>query len=310
MKYFATAIASLPLLLAACNSVNTIDDPDPDPGQSGSKLRRMAVEVLDYSPAPGQFINTLPEYADGDTPATMLRKTTEALNTGHEVSLGAWGGSITIRLSEPIENDKGGDFAVLGNAIIAGTDASGRSYGSCEPGIVEVMHDDNGNGLPDDTWFELRGEAHDASTALFTATYHAPTDDADNNHYIKWTASDGSEGWINRVVSHHTQPFFPQWQKATELTFTARRLPDNGVYNDKTMRYDLYILSGYADAWPDSDERCLLDLDDAVDSDGHSVSLRRVHFVRVTTGVLQCNGPLGEISTEVSGIAVPAASAM
>lgn len=305
MNRYIIAFAALPLVLTACNSVSTIDDPRPD--EPDSKMQRIAVEVLDYSPAPGQFINVLPPYADGDTPATMLRKATDAINAGSEVSLGAWGGSIIMRLTEPVENIDGGDFAVLGNALISGTDANGRCYGSCEPGIVEVMHDDNGNGLPDDIWYELRGEAHDASTAGFTATYHSPAADADNTHYIHWTAADGTEGWLNRVVSHHTQPFFPQWREDAELTFTARRLPDNGVYNDKSMRYDLYQLSGYADAWPDSDKRCLLDLDDAVDGDGRSVSLRRVHFVRVTTGVLQCNGPLGENSTEVSGIAVPAA---
>ena len=50
----------------------------------------------------------------------------------------------------------------------------------------------------------------------------------------------------------------------------------------------------------------MVKLDDAecikVDADGNYVRLDRIHFVRITTGVLQVNGPLGECSTEVAGI--------
>ena len=38
-------------------------------------------------------------------------------------------------------------FAIQGNAFDS----------SNEPGIVWVMQDVNGNGLPDDEWYELRG---------------------------------------------------------------------------------------------------------------------------------------------------------
>jgi len=83
----------------------------------------------------------------------MCLKAQKSLNSGKDVSLGAWGGSITIKLSEAIENINGYDFRVRGNAYTSGVDKDGLSYGSCEPGIVEVMCDDNDNGLPDDTWY-------------------------------------------------------------------------------------------------------------------------------------------------------------
>lgn len=45
---------------------------------------------------------------------------------------------------------EGYDFAIEGNAF----------DGSSEPGIVWVMQDVNGNGLPDDTWYQLKGSEY------------------------------------------------------------------------------------------------------------------------------------------------------
>lgn len=167
------------------------------------------------------------------------------------------------------------------------------------------MCDDNDNGLPDDTWYELRGSRYDEAVRGLTVTFHEPLPDATNEQYIQWTASDGAAGWINRVDSYHKQPFFPQWLAPVQsMTFTGVRLPDNGRFNELTGRYDLYNWQGYADSYPDLDEKSALDISSAVDADGRFVHLERIHFVRITTGVLQCNGPLGECSTEVSGIEV------
>lgn len=295
--------ATAALALCACNSVEIIDGPIA-PEQSG-KWRRVDVEVLDYSPAPGQFVNVIPAYTDGDDAAAMRRKVQDALNAGREVTLGAWGGSVTLRLTEPIERTRSGSFRVCGNAILSGVDAAGLEYGSSEPGIVEVMSDDNGNGLPDDTWYELKGLRHSESEAGVTVTYHAPAEDFTAEEYIAWAASDGTSGWLPFLKAFHNQPYFPQWADAAALTFSGRRLPDNGVYNASTGRYDLYCLQGYADTYPDDNEKSVLELSSAIDTDGKFVRLERVDFVRVTTGVLQVNGTLGECSTEISGIEVP-----
>lgn len=37
-------------------------------------------KVYDYCPAPGQFVNTMPEYEDGDTYADMVRKAGECIS--------------------------------------------------------------------------------------------------------------------------------------------------------------------------------------------------------------------------------------
>ena len=46
---------------------------------------------------------------------------------------------------------KGGyNFSITGNAF----------KGSSDPGIVYVMQDTNGNTLPDDEWYELKGSEY------------------------------------------------------------------------------------------------------------------------------------------------------
>lgn len=297
---FITALAAL---AASCGS----DSPDNDePAPPSAPSGMIAVEVLDYSPAPGQFVNIIPAWHTGDRADDMCRRATEMLNRGNIISLGAWGGSVTLRLKSPVVNGDGGDFAVIGNAYRSGLLPDGRAFGSSEPGIVEVMRDDNGNRLPDDTWYELRGEAHDSSVADFSVTYHAPALDATNDRYIRWEASDGSEGWINRVEAYHQQPFMPAWSADTQtMTFHGRRLADNGMYIDGASMYGQLLLRGYADSMPDNDPAAVLDIDDAIDNAGRAVKLTEIHFVRITTGVLQCNGPLGECSTEVGGLRYP-----
>ena len=103
-------------------------------------------------PAPGQFINTMPLYEEGDDAAAMVRKCTEALadNNGGMVSLGGYGGYITFHFDHSVKNVEGEyDIYIKGNAMDNGS----------EPGIVMVSKDTNGNGLPDDEWYELSGSA-------------------------------------------------------------------------------------------------------------------------------------------------------
>lgn len=302
-KQFILLAAAVAASLASCNSVELIDAPLP--GEPEEESRLIGVEVLDFSPAPGQFVNLIPAYSAGDSRESMRLKAEKALNSGNEVSLGAFGGSITLKLSEPIDNNAAYDFRIRGNALIAGVDADSREYGSCEPGIVEVMCDENGNGLPDETWYELKGVGYGSSTAYVTVTYHAPAADATDEKYIRWEASDGTEGWLPFVRAFHDQPYWPQWLSSEgQLSFKGRRLPDNGIYNSATGRFDLYNMQGYADAYPDNSEKSALDISSAVDADGRFVRVDRIHFVRITTGILQVNGPLGECSTEVAGVEV------
>ena len=134
-------------------------------------------KVYEYRPAPGQFVNELPEYESGDTYQSMLEKAGEQLcgdKMPGMISLGGFGGYVVFGFDHKVANVKGEyDFKIYGNAFSAESAAAG---GSCEPGAVMVSVDTNGNGLPDDEWFELAGsEYHKATTKKnFDITYFKP----------------------------------------------------------------------------------------------------------------------------------------
>ena len=295
-------LASTMLLMACSDSENRGEEPQPTPQEI--QAVRIDVTVIDYSPAPGQFVNVIPEYEEGDTRETMNAKATKSLCNGDMISLGAWGGSVTIKLSQPIVNiTDNADFRVVGNAVYANDASNAVRIGSPEPGIVLVMRDKNGNGQPDDTWCELQGDQTANAITNYQVTYHRPAIDATDKQYIAWNASNGDTGYLNRTSDYHTQDYFPLWIETSEtMTFSGKRLPDNGYYNSETSHYDLICYNGYADSHPNNELASCLDIDNAVDASGNRVSLQSIDFIKIYTGVLQANGPLGECSTEVAAI--------
>lgn len=259
---------------------------------AGEFPRRVGVRVVEYAPAPGQFVNLMPKYSEGMDYAAVLSRATEDLAKGYSVTLGALGGYIVLALDEPVYNNVGEpDFRVCGNAYSTGTDAMGRLLTSGEPGLVEVMEDSNGNGLPDDgAWIPLCGE-HWAQARRVTVSYVTDTDGA-----IVANAEGVEPLEVSTGNWYHDQPFTPQWSGAMPWdSFEAVMLPPNGFLDEGGM-YRMLAYWGYADSYPDDDTRSALNLDDA------ATPVRRVDFVRVSTAVLQSNGPLGECSTEVSGL--------
>lgn len=268
-------------------------------------------EVFDYVPAPGQFIHLIPEVTDGMSREQVLEAAARQL-VGNErpgmVSLGAFGGYIVFGFDHPIANVEGEyDFKIYGNAMKSlgsGVDTS------AEPGIVMVSVDTNGNGIPDDEWFELRGSAHDKAFANFTIRYSRPsqTETAEN---IAWTSNDpDSPSGIITLNDFHTQSYWPGWIEGEVLEFSGTRLPGNARNDNGT-----WVLSpfdwGYADNRPDfvnvngnmepNPEAPGFNIDNAVDADGNSVRLTAIDFVKVYTAVNQTCDILGETSTEICG---------
>lgn len=283
------------MTLPSCSN----DDAPTPPATTGT----VKVSVIEYSPAPGQFVNEIPQYETGDTPETMKAKATEMLNNGELITLGAWGGSVTLKLERPIANAEGkADFRVLGNAYYAdGNTGSLPRRGSAEPGIILVMKDENGNGLPDDTWYEIKGSETAQSQYPYTVTYQAPSTDTPLEQHISWTANDGSTGYIPRQNQYHNHSYYPQWLPERQITVSGRRLPDNSVLVGNTYQLICYD-NGYADCHPNSSTASQIDIDRAVDARGQKVSLTDIDFIKVYTGVLQVNGWIGECSTEIAGI--------
>lgn len=273
-------------------------------------------EVVEYCPAPGQFVNIMPQYEPGDSYADMLKKCTESImGTNDEmISLGAYGGYVTFRFDHTVINVDGErDFRIWGNSFYELTDPE-HPGGSAEPGIVMVSYDTNCNGLPDDPWYELAGSEHANPKTHhgYTITYRQPDaaqlpvegDDGflTDIHYIPWADSTGATGYVAKNM-YHDQSYWPQWVDSPTLSFTGTCLPPNGV--DRSGFGHYYILYcydwGYVDNHPnDQVDRNTFDISWAVDTHGNRVHLPGADFVRVYTGVNQYCGWLGETSTEIA----------
>lgn len=263
--------------------------------------------VFEFVPAPGQFVNSIPEWTEGDDAQAMAEKAYQyTVEDGSMISLGAWGGYVTVGFEKTIVNVPGKrDIYFEGNSFVAGKVAG--QGGSSEPGVIYVSYDINQNGLPDDEWFEIAGSEYKSSIHDYEITYLRPATDMDD---IEWTDNKGGSGKVLKN-QFHKQPYWPQWLKQDEkLVFKGCRLPDNGI-NEGTDENPYFVLEqfdyGYADNYPnfsDSEgkirnEGAMIDIDWAVDENGNAVKMPGVDFVRIQTGVNQYNGWLGENSTEL-----------
>ncbi len=253
-------------------------------------------KVIEYRPAPGQFINTIPQYTDGDDETAIIEKANSALEMGSFFTLGGYGGYVTFKLSNSVVNNGDGyHFSILGNAY----------SNSSEPGIVMVMKDENRNGLADDTWYEIAGSEYDNSTRNYRIVYYRPEVENEEacEDYVMWKDNLGNTEYLPKI-SFHTQSYYPLWEDADSLVFEGTLLPNNGFYRPNTNFYELKPFEwGYADNHKNSlTDSISFKLSWAVDATGNSVYLDEVHFIKVFTGINQLNGQLGECSTEVAGI--------
>lgn len=281
-------------------------------------------KVLEYRPAPGQFVNQMPQYTDGDTYEDMNKKVLEAIGNNNRgtVSLGGYGGYVTVGFDHTIENRSGlRDFRILGNAFV-----NPGNGGSCEPGIIMVAYDKNNNGKPDDDeWFEIAGSSHNGVTEEwfekaqdagndinfyndFEITYFKPeglpVTQEEKDTYIRWKDNKGNSGY-RKMNNTHQQSYYPLWIEDSEMKFRGSRLPQNGVNSgdENSPYYVLYKFSyGYADNATSADVESTFDIDWATDSNGKKANLPGIDFIKVYTGVNQENGWLGECSTEIMGI--------
>ena len=250
-------------------------------------------KVYEYCPAPGQFTNTMPEATAADTPETMRQKVEAALTSGRMICLGGFGGYVVFGFDHRIINKAGNDFIVLGNAFI----------NNAEPGVIMVSYDANGNGLPDDEWFEIAGAEYAQTTTIknYEITYYKPATEPTNPNepnYIRWTDNQGQSGYLSKN-QYHTQSYYPLWKDDSYTlkgTFMEAKVEDqSGIWVNPAYNW------GYADNWQNTDARAEIDIDWAVDKNGNPVTLQGIDFVRVHTGNRTESGWTGEISTEVSG---------
>lgn len=296
MKYYIPLFVPLFLAAASCDSGEP-DGPDSD-NKPAASPGYVPVTVIEYCPAPGQFVNEMPEYREGMTASDMTAAANSAVAAGDLVSLGGWGGYIVYRLDKYIANTPGADFRVVGNAYYSFV-KDGVQYGNCEPGIVYVMADTNGNGLPDDTWYELCG-SHTSAGEIVDVEY-TQREIGESVFEINAVCSTGENQTWTSDPEFHPHSYAPLWCGESVMRFSGRLLPANGE-KLANGQYSQICYTGYADARPNNDDTSALDISSAIDKDGNPVALERIDFIKVQTGVLQFNGPIGECSTETGRI--------
>ena len=258
-------------------------------------------KVFEYTPAPGQFINeTKTGGFDGTqtTPAKAVAYAENRLQKKLFVSLGGFGGYIVVGFDHNVLNFSGYDFAVESNAF----------DGSSEPAVVWVMKDENENGLPDDTWYELAGsETGKAETIQnYAVTYYRPSAP---KMAVQWSDNQGGHGEIGYIEAYHGQDYYyPAWIQGDSYTLTgtclkARSYDDSG---DGSHWVNPHFDWGYADNFSPEDfttkdKSNKFDISNAIDANGTKVELDYINFVKVQSAInFQC-GWIGEVSTEVFG---------
>ena len=275
--------------------------------------------VYDYLPAPGQFVNQSPKYIQGYTQDSINAIVEAALcgtANGGAISLGSFGGYIVFGFDHPVVNKHDYDVRIYGNAFQSNA-VMDQAGGSCEPGIIMVGVDMDGDGVPSegDRWYEIKGADYDRCAHGFEVTYYKPDEDkAEVPHgswrfitdveYVYWTTNDAGNpsGYVWRNTFHN-QPYWPLWIEDTVLTFRGTCLPNLSVdmSNGKgTDWFQPFFGEGYADNLPNAQEPGFK-IDWAIDEDGNPVELDHIDFIKVYCGQLDYCGWLGEVSTEVCG---------
>lgn len=258
-----------------------------------------ADQVLYFLPAPGQYVN------ENYTALTMEEACAYAVNRLKEdkyVSLGGFGGVLVLGFDHSVVNDGDYNFAIK-NSLYS-------NYS--EPGIVWVAQDENGDGLANDTWYELKASEYglDCTVQDYAVTYYRPTAPAQP---VAWTDNHGGSGSIDYLVAYHKQDYYyPLWVKTDQYTLRGSRLEARNY--DQSGRGTYWINPdygwGYADNFSPVDmlpERATgvtkgcnhFRIADAVTYDGQPANLQYIDFVKVQTGLNTKSGWLGEVSTEV-----------
>ena len=270
-----------------------------------------STEVFEWTPAPGQFINDTSIFGGmtgaENTPESASQWAKTRLEQRGLVSLGSFGGYIIVGFDHSIEKSSlDYDLAIGGNAFLS------NDGGSNEPGIVWVMQDVNGNGLPDDEWYELKGSdyGNPATRTNYSVTYFRPSAPKMN---VEWVDSEGKTGIVKYLPLVHKQDYYyPAWITEPSYTLYGTCIPaansvdpSTGYWNNSPYAW------GYADnvgsdnigglSADGTGQATGFKLSNAVFADGSAIDLKYVDFVKVQVAVLAQSGGLGEISTEVSG---------
>ncbi len=290
-----------------------------------------ATSVINFTPAPGQFIND-PNFSD---PSRALGAPIGgglfAADNSKLVSLGGFGGSITLAFNAPVLDDPlnpwGLDAIVYSNAFYAGSNPNRRF---AESAVIEISRDSNNNTLADDPWFLIRAPVFSSIPATAQQSQ-------------LWDNNPSTPAPPAALFWYPAAPAFPNWP--ANYTTTALRLPalfevivlqnPNGLFATLEAHYALAdfsptLLLGDTNAddavdnpaidpatfytapdnpfvvgiTPGSGGGDAFDIAWAVDpATGTPANLSSFDFIRITTAVHRVDPLLGEMSAEITAVA-------
>jgi hypothetical protein len=212
--------------------------------------------------------------------------------------LGGFGGYVVAGFSANIPNNEGLDFEVF---ALPGAGP--------EPAVVYVMSDENNDGLPNETWYELKGSQFEYSQRNYSVTYQRLAAETTN---ITWSDSNGQTGeLIAGFGANNTSAWWWPETQGNTVTFYGTRLPD-AYENTLVGEVSTWTIPegrfewGYAENKSGTDfdsnkNSNRLDISHAVDSNGNSVHLDHIRFIKIQSAVLQQAGWLNEVSPEIRG---------
>ncbi|MDR0568053.1 MAG: leucine-rich repeat domain-containing protein [Spirochaetaceae bacterium] len=249
-------------------------NPGPVRGLTASS-RANAVRCFGFSPGAGQFTGVYPalDNSANSSEEAWAQASENRLN-GETIPMGPYYDGWSLSHMGYII--AGFDHSVVKRASGNEIRITGNAFGDwLEPGVVSVMQDTNGNGEPDDTWYELKGSFHNTSNAWsrYAITYFRPGSATAGTTY--WVDNKGRAGSANGPY-----PFFTP---GAYITYSGTALGTNAG------------AAGYADTNTQT-----FSIADAVQADGTQADLSHIDFVRIHSGA--GGGGLGGFSTELSGI--------
>lgn len=250
-------------------------------------------QVFEYVYGPGQHA----VYAE---PADTAFITGDPSKEIEWLYLGGFGGYVIAGFDHDVQNLASYDLAVF---PLKGS--------SPEPAIVYVMSDNNKDGLPNETWYELKGNQFDNSKRNYWLRYFKAKNETSN---ITWKDAEGNTGELKPGYGANYSTGW--WWKSTSgdsITFHGTRLPDSYVDMDTTAAQSWVVPAGlftfgYAEniAGDDFDATLVcnkLDISNAVDATGNAVNLSSIRFIKIQSSVFQIAGWTNEVSPEIKGAA-------
>jgi hypothetical protein len=287
-----------------------------------------AVRVVEYAPAPGQFVN-VPEFND---PSRALGAPvgggTAAADNSSVVSLGGFGGYIVLAFDRTVTdhplNPMGLDAIVFSNSFWAGGNPQ-RRWAECA--TIEIALDRNGNGLPDeDQWYLIPGSHIVDPFVQFTQqTWDDNIADATFPPALSsWLPPGRTGAWTTSAYMLQSKVFGqaivqnPDYPLMSEGIFgyagysPTLRLGDmsgnNLVVDHEITPEAFYIVPDNpfeVGITPGSGGGDAFDMAWAIDpATGEPANLHGFDFIRLTNGVNFVQLPFGEWSPEIDAVAI------